>query len=279
MRPALGTFVEIGLSHDSSPKKFHNAFAAIKKVEDLMSFHDPLSELSRLNSLSIGAHLKVSLETLFVLKKAEELRNISQGAFNVAVGTQLAQWNLLPRHFKSLKMTHSPFLIEGQEIFRINEGLLDLGGIAKGFAVDEAVDAMKGSCQSGFVNAGGDIRVFGEEKIPFHIQMGRNIFHEMLLDNKSMATSTVRRVLWKNKMYVSHHIKSDNTPCLKRSTVTLLADTCIIADALTKVALVAENNILKQCLDFYNAHALIFDSHGIKSLFSLRIGNETSQAV
>ena len=51
--------------------------------------------------------------------------------------------------------------------------LLDLGGIAKGFAVDQAIHALRrGGCSEAIVNAGGDLRRFGRTPHPIYLRRG-----------------------------------------------------------------------------------------------------------
>src|SRR5215475_1309523 len=87
-RPLLGTFVEIVVSGA--------AFAVVARVHRLMSFHDPDSDVSRLNRDAAKGPVAVDPWTFQVLQIAEDLRRRSAGVFDVAVASALQAIGLLP---------------------------------------------------------------------------------------------------------------------------------------------------------------------------------------
>ena len=88
-RPYLGTFVEIG-AEGADPAAVERgidaAFAAVARVHRLMSFHDPRSDVSRINREAFPKAVTVDPWTWQVLKTAQELARESSGAFDIAVG-------------------------------------------------------------------------------------------------------------------------------------------------------------------------------------------------
>lgn len=149
------------------------AESALRDVEVRMSPRLELSELSLLNRGKVGEEVKLSPETLAVLRAAERLAKDTNGAFDVTCGPVLALWraaartNRLPRQAQidSARAKCGWDKIELLEAGarRLSDSVtVDVGGIAKGYGIDKAVDAMKAEgIIGGLVNAGGDIRCFG----------------------------------------------------------------------------------------------------------------------
>jgi FAD:protein FMN transferase len=235
MRPFLGTFVEISI--DGADSKvladcIEMGFSEIARVENLMSRFRIDSEVGRFNNLKMGEGLRVSEELSVVLRLSEELHILTHGIFDVTLGAGKI------------------FKIEENILTRLAPGFLDLGGIAKGYAVDQAVKVMEDYGVSGMVNAGGDLRVFGrtpKEILLQKISEAGPRFFPVEINNMAVATSNLRTK------------GNELLPAREQRTVSIFADTCMIADALTKVALQAtspaNSKTLEHCLQKYNARA------------------------
>ena len=255
-RPLLGTFVEISLSGDSAEQLRlcgEKGFLAIESVARQMSFHEPLSEVSRVNRTPIGQWTKVSVPLLHVLSFALDLQFKSEGRFNVSTARPLVFWGMLPG--KKIKidwkvLEHPGFEIQGHQVRRLLPVQIDLGGIAKGFAVDCAVQAMGTREIMGYVNAGGDVRVFGQEPQPVWIRSGDNResqLRQVFLKNESMATSTV---FPGKSVYVDIVLKKSIEVS---KTVHIRAEHCMVADALTKVGVLLPFKVATRIASEYGA--------------------------
>ena len=169
----LGTFVEIQALDPECPsaqaaRAMTSAFDVIKLVETLMSAHSATSDLSRINTLAHQQTITVHPWVWEVIALSKDLYLQSDGLFNVGIGHVLAKKGLRPavaNHSQPLGDITDLELLDTFQIRSRKPVHLDLGGIAKGFAVDRAVDALlaKGINQ-GVVNAGGDLRVFGAKE-------------------------------------------------------------------------------------------------------------------
>jgi FAD:protein FMN transferase len=218
-RPLLGTYVEVAAS-GANPVRLHaaidRAFAAIETVHRLMSFQEPESELSRLNRQVPGSQVDLHPWTAEVLAAATALRERSRGAFDAAIGPG---------------------------------GQLDLGGIAKGFAVDRAIDVLRAAgVEQGLVNAGGDLALFGEE--------ARQVAVRDPLDPTRLAAIVTLR----NEAFASSgRVIDPRTLQLVRSVsgASVRASSCMIADGLTKVVSVV-GEAARPILHFYGASATLF---------------------
>ena len=269
-RPLLGTFVEISVKHDDvshARKAIDAAFAAIERVHKLMSFHDPKSEVSQLNRLAMKQPVSVSFATYQVLKCARELFEFSDGAFDVTVASELVDWKLLPRHefFGRQKnycgRTSDIALLPDGMVRFLRKLCIDLGGIAKGFAVDKAIEALQqNGIEDGLVNAGGDLRCFGDQEFPVlvrHPKIPGRLLPLPSLKNSALATSANS---WDgenlDEQICVHVHGGTRNPLRRLFSVSVNADSCMMADALTKVVLALEQKSAT-ILAKFNATAFI----------------------
>jgi thiamine biosynthesis lipoprotein len=163
MRPALGTFVEVG-TDDGPAGALDAAFAAVAAAQARWSFQDPDSDVSRLNG-SPGRRVAVAHATVRLLAFARALARRSDGLFDPTLGGELVRQGVLPDHGGPAPLARGvPDDIElgaGWACLR-RPVRVTLDGIAKGWAVDRAVGALRrAGAAGGWVNAGGDLRVFG----------------------------------------------------------------------------------------------------------------------
>jgi FAD:protein FMN transferase len=170
MRPLLGTFVEIGYEPvQGDGAAVQAAFAAMEEVERSLSFQHGDSDLSRLNRRP-GQFLVLPGLALRVLRLAHAMMLASGGLFNCTLGGALVRRGVLPDHGGSEALdcgSAADIEIDGARVRLARPVRITLDGIAKGYAVDRAVDALRsGGVKSGWVNAGGDLRVFGALSLP-----------------------------------------------------------------------------------------------------------------
>ena len=122
---------------------------------------------------------------------------------------------------------------------RLDAGVrLDLGGIAKGYAVDRGVAALLArGCRAGYVNAGGDLRVFGALELPVVLrdEQRGGVRPFCTLSDGALATShfaaSSRSTLFATR-------RAGGADSAERH-VSVAAPTCLMADALTKVVAAA----------------------------------------
>jgi thiamine biosynthesis lipoprotein len=262
-QPWFGTLVEIAVPKEQDAV-IEAGFAAIRHVHARMSYHDTTSDLEKLRSAAVGEIVAVDPETVTVLRLAERLHQETRGLFDVSVGSRLVATGFLPMRGK-----HTPDAINGdaRDIEIIDDNhirchaplLIDLGGIAKGHGVDLAVAALiDAGCSHGIVNAGGDLRVFGDVAQAVWLNRAdRSLAAPIFITNRAVATSSNRhtRTRRKGKM-VTPHIGYDHTAISVDHAVAITAPTCIIADALTKVAL-ADTGLANQLCARYGAEMII----------------------
>ena len=176
--PIMGTAVECQAFH-SSPKQarlaVEAAFAAVRQVDRDMSLYRPESDVGRLNRLSGQNDIVIRRSTAAVLRTSLGVGRDSRGALDVTITPLLNQWGFysvrkeapgsqqLDAALASVDYRRVHF-DEFKGVVRLGQpGMqLDFGGVAKGFAVDQAAEALRAhGVQSGMVNAGGDLGLLG----------------------------------------------------------------------------------------------------------------------
>jgi thiamine biosynthesis lipoprotein len=245
----MGTFIEV-----TSPYKeaADIVFSEIKRIEGLLSKYKEDSEVSRLNRTG---QLKVSPETFYIIKKAKEFWEVSDGAFDITVAPLLDLWGFTDKQYvipedKKIKNTLD---IIGSDKIILNESdntvkfkhygmKIDLGGIAKGFALDCAVRKLKeAAIFSCLINAGGQVYALGDKfgkSWRVAIKDPRSNKFAGYLELKDSSTSTSgdyeQYFIREKKRY--SHILSPKTGYPANSglaSVTLIAQDALTADALS----------------------------------------------
>ena len=263
-KPLLGTFVEISTEDgEHSLHAIEMAFVAIEKVQVLMGFHDPESELSQINAKSHLEPISIHAWTTEVLAIAKKIHIKSQGIFNCGVGHRLVEAGLLPRHISLAD--HS---FGGIEDLRFIEPNLvqsklplcfDLGGIAKGYAVDKAVEVLTAhGMQSGSINAGGDMRVFGDKAQDIQVRNPSKPLELIQIGSmKTGAIATSSLYFAKRdadtKSYMVNPLNQEHIEFSESYSV--IANECVYADALTKVVSIS-GNTQHPCLSHFSAQAI-----------------------
>lgn len=246
-RPLLGTLVEMRVEDCAQAAgALAAAFTAIAEVHRLLSAHEAGSDVARLNSTGAGRPLMVDEHTWRVLGVARQVSQASGGAFDVCVAPLLARWGYLPRAIAGRRRTSgwdAVELLPGRRVRLRGPVAVDLGGIAKGYAVDRAADALRSHGIRRFtVNAGGDLAV-GEGVETIHVRHpgvpGRTI-PLARVSNAAVATSAPYFSRKRRRRSSVFPIAVPGTArCADvQGSITVFADDCVLADALTKVVAV-----------------------------------------
>jgi thiamine biosynthesis lipoprotein len=167
-RPLLGTLVEItasGIFPDKVQSAIDCAFDEVERVHALMSYHAADSDVSRINREAFDHPVQVDEHTMRVLTAAYEMSEASSGQFDITVAPTLTKLGFLPRRPDLPRISgqgdwRHVNLLDGNRVRLTRRLRIDLSGIAKGYAVDLAIQALA-SCDmtAGKVNAGGDMRL------------------------------------------------------------------------------------------------------------------------
>lgn len=248
-RPLLGTVVSIaidGLAAAEAHRSIQSGFEAIEQVHELMSFHEAGSEISRLNREAARRAVRVDPRTFAVLSKAIGVAAASGGVFDVTVARELVEAGILPEptgvcapdphaNWRDIELTS-----DGR--VRFHRPLwIDLGGIAKGAAVDQAIERMRVPPRARCcVNAGGDLRVSGsgEQTVYLKCASSEALRPALVLQNASLASSGGTQAAAGTERLRGPHIHGVYRRALGwGSFASVVHRECLIADALTKVVL------------------------------------------
>lgn len=298
----LGTICSIKIYNKSDESILDKGFDKIKDIENKMSLNIKESDVYKLYELSGKEPLKVSDDTFKVLKMGKEFGDISNGHFDITIGPLSKLWNIGTPEAKvptedELKETlplidYSKLTLdEKNKTAKLeNDGMMvDLGGIAKGYAADEVAKVLKeNGVKNAIINLGGNVFTLGKSTNNTEWKIGiQNPFEgrgdavgSVKVENKSIVTSGIyeRYVEENGKKY--HHILNPKTGYPydnEIAGVTIITDESILGDALSTTVFSLG---LHEGLDFINkrkdAEAIfitkdnkIYLSNGIKENFKL----------
>jgi len=272
-KPLLGTFVSVriqGLEPATAQAAITAAFVEVASIHRLMSYHQSDSDVSRLNREGHRQAVLVDWRTYEVLRRAAEFSSHSAGVFDVTVASHLVATKQLPPGSERAPTSGASWqdieLLADGRIRFLRPLWIDLGGIAKGFAVDRAIELLRAFTPAqACVNAGGDLRVLGSSTEQVRLMDGRvrsTVAPMVELTNGSVASSGAALDGDRNpELPPNTHIDGQTRLATRAGRfVTVLAPTCIVADALTKVVM-ARGLAARRVLQQFTARALFHDSH------------------
>jgi len=253
-RVLMGTFWEV-VSADKKAGAI--VFSEVSRIEQLLSKYIESSEISRLNLLG---RLKVSPDTFYIIKKSKEFWQVTGGSFDITVGPLVDLWGFKNRQYtvpaekkinSALKLIGSDKIILRERDLLVELKLpgmkIDLGGIAKGYALDQAVKKLKeNKINSCLINAGGQIYALGERsgqpwKIGIKRGRGSDLSERLEIRNQSVSTSGDYEQFFSRDGKRYSHILDPKTgypACSGVISVTVVAPSGINADALSTAAFV-----------------------------------------
>jgi thiamine biosynthesis lipoprotein len=253
----MGTLVFItaaGRTHDEANQAITAGFHEIKRLEQLLSTWIPESELSQVNAAAGQGAVRVSLETMVVVRKSLQVAEMTDGAFNIAIGPAVDAWNISaePRVPSAEELTGLKPLVDLQNVHTDvwertiqlqKPGMrIDVGGIGKGYAADQAVVVMKkAGATAGVVALSGDIKTFGRlpngTAIPVGIRHPRRegeILAEIDLQDEAISTAGDYERFFEKDGVRYHHILDPHTlqPARGCQSVSVIAKEGVWADGL-----------------------------------------------
>ena len=254
VRILMDTSVDIRADARNSEQLVNQAFAEIERVEETLSRYINTSEVSTINSHA-GEWVEVSQFTIELIKEALRIAELSDGAFDVTIGAVMDLWGFGTGQYKvpseeeiAQALTTVGYerveIDESKRQVRIPEGtILDLGGIAKGFAVDETAEFLrKNNVKRAIINAGGDIAAIGRrpDETPWRVGVQNpdnpaDIRWILPLENSCVVTSGDYQRFFVYDDQKWHHIIDPRTgyPARELQSVTIITERATIADALS----------------------------------------------
>lgn len=280
----MGTLVEIRAYPNpagDAAAAVDAAFAEMRRLDKLLSSYEPASEISQLSASTEA--LELSAETVALLRQGQQLARRTQGAFDMTLGRVNQLWGIAgdnprvpdPAALRAALQGSGPdaLTISGRRVTKADPRLqVDLGGIAKGYAIDRAVAVLRrAGITSAAVNAGGDIRLLGRrEERPWkigiqHPRRSDAILLRLKLSDTAVVTSGDYERYFEQDGVRYHHIFDpvDGRPARLCQSVTVVAAQAVQADALATAAFVlGPERGLRLLEDLPEVEGLLVDSAG-----------------
>jgi thiamine biosynthesis lipoprotein len=226
LRPLMGTFVAFEASHREPTRvaeAIDSAFDAMTDLERSLHPDRAGSDLTAVRDAAVGTAVTVRPTTLRLLRLARDIWEKSNGIFDPCLPDAPGSMNDL--------------LIDAEYVVPLRSVHLDLGGIAKGFAVDAAIETLLvHGCGAGLVNAGGDMRAFGPA-LQIVVDCGDVQLHRSLADG-AIAVSQVGAV--SRPPEHRGYYRRNGSAELPAQGAIVYARQAAVADALTKCLLLGD---------------------------------------
>jgi thiamine biosynthesis lipoprotein len=257
----MGTRISVELWDETAAhgeQSIDAVFAEMNRIDAAMSTYKPESELSRVNALAAKQPVVISEELFGLLTTAMEYSRITGGAFDVTYASVGFMYDFRARHrpteaeirkaLPAINYRHV-LLDKARHTVRFTRpGMrIDLGGIAKGYAVDRGIGLLQQrGVQHALVSAGGDSRVIGDRfGRPWviairHPDREDEIVTRLPLVDTAISTSGDYERYFDEDGTRYHHIidpRTGHSASMVRS-ATVLADTATRTDGLSKTAFV-----------------------------------------
>ncbi len=283
----MGTVVQVELWHDQK-EQAHQAIQAVidemHRIDRLMSPYKPDSELSKINNLAGRQTVVISDEMMNLIQRSLQFSERTQGAFDITFASvgNLYDYrnkirpepsrvsNKLPAiNYRHIKIDPTKKTI----YFNQKDVQIDLGGIAKGYAVDRAITLLadKG-ITSAIVTAGGDSRILGDKRgRPWMVGIRdprnkQELVAALPMTDAAVSTSGDYERYFESDGIRYHHIISPKTGESIRSTrsVTVLGTDATTTDALsTSIFVLGLIKGMKLIESIPEVEAVIIDQAGI----------------
>jgi FAD:protein FMN transferase len=241
----MGTIIAVSAEAGTARRALSGieaAFEVIAKVEGLMHPTRPGSDLFAIRQGALGRPLAIHGWTWDVLSLSLRLNQASMGAFDPCLpgaAGRLADLEFAVPHFV---IPHAPLHI-------------DLGGIAKGYAVDRALMALRAAgCSGALVNAGGDLAVFGDRNYAIVVRNRGAGDRTIDLKDAALATSDVCGAARPAEHSGYYHGVTRRK--IKTGHVSVSAASAAVADALTKCLLAGRGDMHAALLESFGARLL-----------------------
>jgi FAD:protein FMN transferase len=261
---SMDTTVELRLQAESR-KEAESVKAGLvtemERLEGLLSRSLSGSDVNRVNRMAGQEPAQVSPETLAVTRAALEFARLTEGAFDPTIAPLLNIWGFLGQQYRVPAMDEIEAALalvdyrlleldpQRGTVYLPEAGMsLDLGGIAKGYIVDRGLALLSRSgIRHAFLNAGGDIGLLGSrpDGTPWRIGVRHpreeNQYIAVIpLNGGAVVTSGDYERTFEQNSVRYHHILDPSTgqPALSLSSVTIVAQTAMEADALSTAVFV-----------------------------------------
>ncbi|MCW8909358.1 MAG: FAD:protein FMN transferase [Gammaproteobacteria bacterium] len=285
-KPIMGTEITVEIWHEEKQKALEcisDVFKEMWRIDALMSPYKSDSELTKINNMAQDNAVVISSELFQLLEKSLNISKISNGAFDITFssigylydyreGVQPLD-KIINEKLEAVDYRHILLNKEKSSVrFKKHGVRIDLGGIAKGYAVDNAIAILKGcGTEYGLVTAGGDSRILGDKKgRPWmmgiqHPRKKKEVAVVLPLSNTAISTSgDYERYFIKDDRRIHHIINPQTGKSADKSwSASVIADNALTSDALsTTLFVLGAKKGLALINRLEGVDAVIIDSKG-----------------
>lgn len=247
------------------------ALELCRSYEKMLSRTENGSDIELLNQ---NGRAEVNKETAELILLSEEISNASDGAFDITLTPLTLLWdvknNTEPPSETSItaamdKCGHQKLSVNGCTV-DTGGTMLDLGGIAKGYIADKVAKALKnGGVKNAVIDLGGNLVLIGDGEREFTVGIQKPFAAvgekaaTVKLKGGNTSTSGIYERYFEYDGKIYHHIIDAKTGCPVENeiaSVTVIADTSAVSDALSTACLVLGTEGSKDILRQYNANAV-----------------------
>jgi len=282
----MGTSIIVELLGETpqlAEKCSQRVFDEMHRIDELMSPYIELSELSIVNRDAAQDEVKIGKELFNLIKQSIEFSELSNGAFDITFASVGHLYDYrMKQHPSDKQIKHRLSAINYKNI-KLNEAnnsisfshkntRIDLGGIAKGYAVDNAIKILK-TCgiKNALVSAGGDSRILGDKNgRPWvmgvrHPRDNTRVVVSIPLSDSAISTSgDYERYFIENGTRYHHIIKPTTGQSVNQTwSVSVLANEAITSDALsTTLFVLGTEKALQLINSLDDIEAVVIDAKG-----------------
>lgn len=254
----LGTIVSITLYDHQDNTLIDQAFSKLTEIENQLSIHKDYTLIDTVNQNAGLLPTPVDAETYALIQKGIQYSKLTDGAFDLTIGPLTSLWNIGSPNARVPSVTEIQEVLPyvnyqlvtlnepNQTIFLQKKGMiLDLGGIAKGYAADIVTELLKeANVKSAIINIGGNVVILGDTPKTVGIQdplspRGQTLGTIQVANGSIVTSGIYERYLTDEQGKTYHHILNPKTGYPfenELASVTILSDYSIDGDALSTSA-------------------------------------------
>lgn len=283
----LDTVVELMLASPNekqATEAMEAAFSEMQRVEALLSKYRKGSQIFRINQQAAQQPVAVDAEVIEILRRSLAYSEQTGGLFDMSIGPLMDLWGIgtegegipkradLEQLLPYINYTQVDIRTTGEVFLRHAQNSLDLGGIAKGYSIDKAIEMLRQrGITSALLNAGGDIRCLGRKidgsawRIGVKHPREEGVLAVVELGDMAVATSGDYERFFLRDDTRYHHLLDPRSglPARDCQSVTILAPSAEQADVMATAVFIMGP---ERGLEFIETHAdiegMIVDTHG-----------------
>ena len=282
----MGTAIKVELWHEDAVQGralMQSVMDEMQRIDDLMSTYKPDSKLSYINDNAATSPVTVSTELLNLIIRSLDYSVLTAGAFDITYASAGQYYDYrsgkkpgnkqLERVLPTINYRHVKIDRQHSTIEFMRPGVrIDLGGIAKGYAVDNSMEILQhAGVKNAIVSAGGDTRVIGKRwDRPWNVGIRNprdkdSIVSMIPLENAAISTSGDYERFFEEDGIRYHHILNPGTgkSVHEVHSSSIIASEATATDALsTSVFVLGVNNGLQLINSIPDTEAVIIDNKG-----------------